>query len=68
MAEAGKYPSKTFNVVALGFGAEYAAWVHENVGAKFQRPGAGAKFLEAALKREQNNIEKIIQATAKIKG
>src|SRR6056297_118046 len=33
-------------VVRLGFSANYAWYVHEMVGANFQRPGAGAKFFE----------------------
>ena len=36
--------------VVLGFSAYYAWYVHEMVGASFQKtPGAGAKFLEAAI-------------------
>jgi hypothetical protein len=49
--------------VRFGFSASYAWWVHENVGANFRRPGAGAKFLEAALKRNQEEILKIIRET-----
>lgn len=37
--------------VVFGFSANYAVFVHENVGANFKRPGAGAKFFEASLKR-----------------
>ena len=43
---AGKKP-----LVAFGFTANYAAAVHENTEAKFQRPGAGAKFLQSAIQR-----------------
>jgi hypothetical protein len=49
-------------VVRLGFSAEYAWEVHEKVGANFKRPGAGAKFFEAALKRNQ---KKMLQEIAK---
>jgi len=37
------------------------------VGANFQRPGAGAKFFEAALKRNQGKILEIIRQEARIK-
>lgn len=40
--------------VTGGFGgpaAPYALYVHENVGANFQAPGTGAKFLEIPYKR-----------------
>lgn len=47
--------------ILLGFTAGYAVWVHENIGAHFQRPGAGAKFFEAALLRNQHKILEIIQ-------
>jgi len=53
-------------MVALGFGANYAYWVHENVDAKFQRPGAGAKFFEAALKRNQPKMLQIIADNVKL--
>lgn len=46
--------------VQLGFSAYYAWYVHEMVGANFQRPGAGAKFLEASLKRNKAKILDII--------
>jgi len=53
-------------VLILGFSANYALWVHEMVDAIFQRPGAGAKFLEAALKRNKNAILRAIADSAKI--
>lgn len=52
--------------IRLGFAANYAWWVHENVGANFRRPGAGAKFFEAALKREQDAILEAIRRNAKV--
>lgn len=52
-------------VVRLGFSANYAWFVHEMVGANFQRPGAGAKFLEAALKRNKDTILKTIAREAR---
>jgi hypothetical protein len=53
--------------VILGFSANYAIYVHENVGAKFHytdiktkkthgRPGAGAKFFEAAWERNKKQV------------
>ena len=54
-------------VIRFGFGASYAWWVHENVGATFKRPGAGAKFLEAALKRNEAEILNIIAEFANTK-
>lgn len=47
--------------IRFGFTASYAWYVHENVGAEFQRPGAGAKFFEAALKRNTGDILDIIK-------
>lgn len=52
--------------IMLGFFADYALWVHESIGAHFRRPGAGAKFFEAALLRNHDAILKVIQQTAKI--
>lgn len=54
-------------VIVIGFTAEYAPYVHEMVGANFQRPGSGAKFFEAALNRNQKKILQIIQENAKVK-
>lgn len=53
--------------VVLGFSAYYAWYVHEMVGAHFKRPGAGAKFLEAAIKRNADKIIAVIQEEARIK-
>lgn len=53
--------------VVFGFGAYYAAFVHEMVGAQFQRHGAGAQFLSNALARNSNRILKIIADEARIK-
>ena len=54
-------------IVRLGFTASYAWHVHENVGATFKRPGAGAKFFEAPLKRNAEKILKAVQEEARIK-
>jgi hypothetical protein len=46
--------------VTLGYAAFYAWYVHENVGANFQRPGAGAKWLEASMNRNKAEVRRII--------
>ena len=51
----------------IGFSAFYAWYVHEMVGANFKRPGSGAKFFEAALKRNQERILEIIRKEAEVK-
>ena len=54
-------------MVMLGFSANYAMFVHENIGASFKRPGAGAKFFESALKRNKDAILQLIGTNASIK-
>jgi len=51
----------------VGFNANYAVFVHENVGAHFNRPQSGAKFFEASLKRNKQMILETIKRTASIK-
>jgi len=51
--------------VVMGFSANYAVFVHEMVGANFSRPGSGARFFYAALKRNQKKILKIMQNNMK---
>jgi len=55
-------------ILIMGFGANYAVYVHENVGANFtgkgegdRRQGAGAKFLEASLNRNKAEVLKILR-------
>lgn len=62
LAEQPKVPT-----VVFGFGANYAVKVHEEVDAQFKRPGSGAKFLEAAIKRNKKQILEIIRKYATIK-
>lgn len=50
----------------LGFSANYATFVHENMEAKFQRSGSGPKFFEKALSRNKGKILEIIANNAKI--
>lgn len=51
----------------FGFSANYAAYVHEMVGAHFKREGAGAKFFAAALDRNHREILEAIRKEAKVK-
>lgn len=53
--------------LVIGFSAFYAVFVHENLEAHFQRPGAGAKFMEASLKRNSKNILNAIAHEARIR-
>lgn len=47
--------------VVLGFSAYYAVFVHENLEAKnWSRPGSGPKFLEAAIKRNEAEVKRIL--------
>lgn len=54
----------------LGYTAHYALYVHEgpggNPGAHFKRPGAGIKWFEAAVKRNTQEIVRIIRDNAKV--
>ena len=57
----------------MGFSAFYAVFVHENVGATFRQPkegvmkaATGAKFLQAAVAKNQSKIIRIIQKEARI--
>jgi hypothetical protein len=59
--------------VLMGFNANYAVWVHElgetvrpNATINWNRPGSGAKFLQEALFREQEEIVKIIAEFAAV--
>ena len=66
-------------VVAMGFSAGYAIYVHENLEANFatpkmvggkakaKRPGAGPRFFSAALDRNKQKMLEIIGNNAKIK-
>ena len=53
--------------IIFGYSANYALFVHEDIGANFQRPGAGAKFFEVALQRNTKKILEVIAKEAKIK-
>ena len=53
--------------IIFGFQADYAFWVHENVGANvnWSRPGSGPKFMQAALNRNTRKILQIIGESIK---
>lgn len=48
-------------ILLMGFSANYAVYVHENLKAKFQRPGSGAKFFESALWRNAARVMEILR-------
>jgi hypothetical protein len=62
----------------LGYTAPYSGFVHEMIGANFnperrkgkrvRREGAGAKWLESAIKRNTSKIVQIVKDNAQIKG
>jgi hypothetical protein len=52
--------------IIMGYTANYAMVVHEKIGASFQRPGAGAKWLESSIKRNSKQILKVIQKEVRI--
>ena len=61
-------PIKSENkpIVIMGFSANYAAFVHEMVGANFTEPGSGAKWFEAALKRNHNKLLDIVKEHVRV--
>lgn len=61
-AEVDKDPQP---MMILGFSANYATFVHENMEAHFQRPGSGAKFLQTSIESNRNKILNIIKENAK---
>jgi len=54
-------------LLAMGFSANYAIHVHENIGASFQRPGAGAKFFESSLQRNTDAVLREIASNTQIR-
>lgn len=48
--------------ITVGFSANYAVWVHENLEAKnWTRSGSGPKFFEKALDRNKDTILQVIK-------
>lgn len=62
-----KLSGKRDPALIMGFSAFYAWFVHENIGAHFQRPGAGAQFFLSALNRNKKRIRDVIKKSAKIR-
>jgi hypothetical protein len=54
-------------ILMLGFSANYALFVHENLEANFKRKGAGPKYFETHLQNNQDNILRKVQKHAYIK-
>lgn len=52
--------------VVFGYGAGYAVYVHENIGAAFQKEGADAKWFETHIKRSTPQILQIIRTEIQI--
>lgn len=52
--------------VGIGFSANYAVFVHENLQASFKRRGAGPRFFQTALERNYNTILDTVRKHAKI--
>jgi len=50
----------------MGYSANYALWVHENLTNK-HKAGTGALWFEKALRKHRDNIVKIVRDNAKIK-
>ena len=53
-------------VVVMGYSANYAAFVHENVEANFQRPSAKARWFYLALAQSEQEILEVIRQYAKV--
>lgn len=51
----------------IGFSANYAIHVHENLKAKFKRPGAGPRFFQQALDRNHKMILETVRKNARVK-
>lgn len=55
--------------IMLGYSANYAMWVHENMGAKnWSRIGSGPKWFQGAIYRNKAKIVQIVKDNAEIKG
>lgn len=71
LAEAEISSQDDLHIVMMGYTAHYAVHVHEgphgNIGANFQRPGAGIKWFEAAIGRNAKKILKLVADNAQIK-
>lgn len=55
------------HVMIYGYTANYSAWVHENIDAKFQRPKAHARWFFLSIQRKQSEMLEAIRQSARIK-
>ena len=67
IAEAQSMTGGREPVAIGGYSANYAAPVHEMLGANFQRPNAGPHWLQAAINRNKDKLVQIVGNKAKIK-
>jgi hypothetical protein len=60
-------PNPKRATVVMGYSANYAMWVHENLGAHFttRSPAAGPKWFQEAIDRNQGKIIQIVRETSK---
>ena len=69
--EMGRISTKDKKFLMMGYGANYAGFVHEFIPemmVNFKRPGSDAKWLQAHLYESTNKILQIIKENAQIKG
>jgi hypothetical protein len=59
--------SRKGEFIVIGYSANYALFVHEMLGASFQRPQAGPKWFQAALERNRGETIKKVAERAKIR-
>ena len=59
--------SDSVPILIFGYSANYAAFVHENVDAKFNRPGAHARWLYKAIQDKKAEMLEEIRKHARIK-
>lgn len=63
----GEVAASQVPTVICGYSANYTAPVHEKLGARFKRKGAGPRWFQEHIDRETHNIVKIVEENAKIK-
>jgi hypothetical protein len=59
--------SRKGEFIVIGYSANYALFVHEMLGAAFQRPQAGPKWFQAALERNRGEIVRKVAERARIR-
>ena len=69
--EMGRITTKDKKFLMMGYGANYAGFVHEFISEmmiNFKRPGSNAKWLQEHLYKNTSKIVQIIKDNAQIKG